>query len=673
MKKPQQKQNTVIKPVAKQQAGSKKEDGTSPLLPWLIVAGIVAVTFIAFLPMLSNEFTKWDDGDYVTGNMSIVNMDAAKIQYIFTNPIAYNYHPLTILSFGINYYFSKLNPQPYYLTNLILHLLNIVLVFRFIFLLSNKNIHVAAFSALLFAIHPMHVESVAWISERKDVLYTLFFISGLTSYLHYLAEKKWGYYFLTLLLALCAMASKPAALIFPLVLVLLDFYKSEKINIRSLSLKIPFLAVAAFFLYMTWIAQTQETSLIKDLKRDNLFENALYACYGFLIYIFKFFAPVHLAAFHPYPDKIGLVIYLSPVVIIGMCAAIYFYKEKRNLLIFGIAFFFINLLLVLQFISVGTALYAERYSYVPYLGLLFITGMLLFNKTSDAVKKYAWVVIGLFSLSFTYLTHERVKVWHSAETLWTDMIEKYPDDSKGYFNRGNYYFEKDDYQKAITDFTVSLKFKSDDKAYTNRGIALMKLKRSDESLKDLNTSIELNNRQPEAYVTRAQLNLELNKPDEALEDISAAMKIKPTYQGYFTRAAIYKVKQMYAEAIADYTTAITLTTDISPLVNRGNVYYATREYEKAIADYSAVLQQSPNNINALANRGAAYFQLNKLDKALRDCSRAITLQPAEAHYYVTRSYIYEKMGDKQKAWSDAQTATQSGINFPPDYLAKIRN
>lgn len=666
MKQTKQKQKSAPKPVVKQPV-------QQPLLPWLIVAVLLVVTFVAYTPILSNEFTAWDDNDYVTENVYIKDMDGAKVKHILTTPVAYNFHPLTILSLGFNYYVSEFNPQSYYLTNLLLHLLNTALAFWFVFLLSNRNIHVAAFAAAIFALHPMHVESVAWIAERKDVLYAAFFIASLISYLYYLAKEKYLHYSLALLFAFLSMASKPAAIILPAVLLLLDYYKKGNINLKSLLLKLPFAVFALLFLYMTWIAQTKETDVINKMGVDNYFDKFFISCYNLLIYFVKFFVPFHLAAFHPYPDQIGLPIYLSVLGVAAAVAAIYFFKAKRKLLLFGMAFFLINLVLVLQFISIGSAMYAERYTYIPYFGLLFIIGMLAFDHTSAGVKKIAWVVIGLFSLSFTYITHERVKVWHNAETLWTDMIEKYPEHFKGYLGRGNYYAAQEDHNKAVADYDKAILYKCDYRAYTNRASVYTKLKMTDKAMEDLNYSLRENARQPEAYTNRAQLHKQLNRLDEALKDANSSIEIKPTYEAYFTRAAVYKSKEMYDKAVEDYTLATALSNDVSAFMNRGNVYFLKGDYDQAIADYNIVLQQRPTDAKTISNRASAYFQLNKFSEAKADLDRAIAMEPNTARHYATRSSVYEKLGDKQKALLDAQAAIERGFNMPADYLARIRN
>ncbi len=671
MKKPAQKQKPAQ--AAAKHTTLKKEQNNASWLPWVIIAVLLAVTFATYLPMLSNEFTAWDDNDYVTENTYIVNMDAAKVQHILTNPVAYNYHPLTILSLGANYYFSQFNPEAYYLTNLLLHLLNTALAFWFIYLLGNKNIHIAAFAAAVFALHPMHVESVVWIAERKDVLYGAFFMASCISYLYYLRKENYGFYSLALVLAILSMAAKPAAVILPAVLLLLDYYKKGKINMKGLLLKLPFAVFAALFLYMTWIAQTRETDVINKMGIDSPIDKFFLGCYNIVVYLSMFFVPVRLAAFHPYPEKMEALIYLSPLVVIGLAFGIYYFKAKRKLLIFGAAFFLVTIILVLQFISIGAAMYAERYTYIPYLGLLFVIGMLAFDNANATTKKIRWLIITPVLMGFTYLSHERVKVWHNAETLWTDMIEKYPTHFKGYFGRANYYAAKEETVKAVADYDMALKYGADYRSLTNRASAYTKLKMTDKAMADLNLSISANPQQPEAYTNRAQLYKELNRLDEAMKDVNTSLASKPTYEAYFTRAAIYKEMKKYPEAIADYTNAARYTNDISLYVNRGNVYFLMGEYEKAIADYNLVLQQRPTDAKSLSNRASALYQLNRFNEAKADLDRAIAIEPGTARHYATRSSVYEKLGDKQNALRDAETAMKAGFVFPPDFLERIKN
>ncbi len=647
--------------------------GKKSFNPWLIIAGIVVFTVVVFLPMLQNQFTSWDDPDYITNNMKIWKLNAENLKFIFTQPIAYNYHPLTMLSLGINYYFSKLNPFSYFLTNLILHLTNVVLVFWFIFSISKKNINVATFVALVFAIHPMHVESVAWATERKDVLYTLFFIGGLITWLHYLRTNKLIYFIATILLAIFSMLSKPAAIIFPLVIIAIDFYEKEKFEIKAQLNKIPFFIIAAFFMYMTLIAQTQDNSIVGDFKKYTVIERFLFASYGFVVYILKLFAPAHLATFHPYPKSIEILVYLSPIIIALLVACVYYFKEKRKLLLFGLMFYFINLILVLQFVSIGDAVYAERYTYVPYIGLCFILGMLLFNSNIKINRNLIWGGIAAYSLVFAYSANARVKVWHNSETLWTDMIEKYPDSDRGYYDLGNYYFEKGDNEKAIPLFGKAIKVGTNYKSYANRGLALMKQLKYDEAIQDFNKAIELKPKQDEAFLGRAHAYGDLKKYDLSMSDVNEALKFRESYESYFFRGYLYKATENYDLAIENYSKAMTLTKEVSVYNNRGNVYFLLKDYAKAIADYNVVLNQNPNDPNGLSNRGAAYFQSNQFEAAMVDINKAISLDPNNARNFTNLALMYQKQGNKAKALEIANKAQKLGASFPADFLRSIQN
>jgi tetratricopeptide (TPR) repeat protein len=647
--------------------------GKKSFNPWLIIAGIVVFTVVVFLPMLQNQFTSWDDPDYITNNMKIWKLNAENLKFIFTQPIAYNYHPLTMLSLGINYYFSKLNPFSYFLTNLILHLTNVVLVFWFIFSISKKNINVATFVALVFAIHPMHVESVAWATERKDVLYTLFFIGGLITWLHYLRTNKLIYFIATILLAIFSMLSKPAAIIFPLVIIAIDFYEKEKFEIKAQLNKIPFFIIAAFFMYMTLIAQTQDNSIVGDFKKYTVIERFLFASYGFVVYILKLFAPAHLATFHPYPKSIEILVYLSPIIIALLVAFVYYFKEKRKLLLFGLMFYFINLILVLQFVSIGDAVYAERYTYVPYIGLCFILGMLLFNSNIKINRNLIWGGIAAYSLVFAYSANARVKVWHNSETLWTDMIEKYPDSDRGYYDLGNYYFEKGDNEKAIPLFGKAIKVGTNYKSYANRGLALMKQLKYDEAIQDFNKAIELKPKQDEAFLGRAHAYGDLKKYDLSMSDVNEALKFRESYESYFFRGYLYKATENYDLAIENYSKAMTLTKEVSVYNNRGNVYFLLKDYAKAIADYNVVLNQNPNDPNGLSNRGAAYFQSNQFEAAMVDINKAISLDPNNARNFTNLALMYQKQGNKAKALEIANKAQKLGASFPADFLRSIQN
>lgn len=647
----------------------------NPTLKWLILGGLAIITFVVFYPMLQNQFTGWDDPDYIIKNTRMHNLSSENIKFFFTQPYALNYHPFTFISLGFNYYFSKLNPYSYYLVNLTIHLLNVLLVFWFVYLLGKKNIHVATFVALVFAIHPMHVESVAWAAERKDVLYTFFFVAGLITWIYYLDSKKMIWFIATFLLALFSMFSKPAAIIFPLAIMAIEYYRDGKFAIRSSLNKIPFFLLAAFFLYMTLVAQTQKDYVVGDFKTYGYGQRIIFACYGFIIYIIKFFVPYHLAAFHPYPKETGALIYASPLLVIGLITAIYFLKEKRKLLIFGLLFYFVNIVLVIQFFSVGDAIYAERYTYVPYIGLAFVIGMIVFDEKFRIKPNVTWAVLGFCCAGLAYGTNERVKLWHNDETIWTDEIEKYPECYMGYYNRGNYYADKKQYDKAIADLTNAVKADNDYyKIYTHRGLVYYKLKKYEEALQDFNIAVPLMPKEQEAYLDRGHVYADMLPPkyEEAMKDANMAIELKPGYESYFLRGKIYKLMEKYDESIADFSKAATYNDNLDIYKNKADVYFQSGNYQKAIEQLTIVIDKNPNDVGTISNRAAVNFQSNNFDAAIADYNKAISLGANAGDNYRNLAFVYEKKGDKASAKEYANKAMAAGLTFPPDFMEKLK-
>ena len=248
----------------------------------LVGAVILVLTFTAYFPSLQNSLLKaWDDQDYVTNNDLVKSLSANNILKIFREDKGEyaNYHPLTTLSLAINYHFSKDNPYGYHLTNLLLHLLNTLLVFIFIYILTQKKTEIAAVTALLFGLSPIHVESVAWISERKDVLYTFFFLASLISYQRFLKRSDWKLYAASLVLFLCSLLSKAMAASLPLVLILIGFMEKRRWSWKLLPDKIPYFILAILLgLYAVMI---QAEGKVKN--RRNGFRDTMYIDHGIRI------------------------------------------------------------------------------------------------------------------------------------------------------------------------------------------------------------------------------------------------------------------------------------------------------------------------------------------------------------------------------------------------------
>ena len=533
----------------------EKEKTGPDYMSYLPLLATVIIFFIIYNQVLTFELTDWDDYGYIKTNPDIQNFAISKF---FTNFYMGNYHPLTCISLAIDYNFWQLNGKGYHLTNILFHAMNICLVFFFIKKLTERK-DIAWFAAILFAVHPMHVESVAWVAERKDVIYGFFFLFSLIAYLQYIKTNKMMLYVASLLLFILSLLSKPAAIILPIVLLLLDYFKNVQFNFRNILLKIPFFIIS--FCFGLVALRSQQVAMQTVFAPHFPFLQRIFiASYGFTYYILSLFYPFSQSPLHPYPvtpsDPLPLYIYLSGIVIIALILLIILVKRHQRVLIFGTVFFIINLLMVIQIIPVGQAIVAERYTYLPYLGLYIILGYLLFSM-KPKTRNSLILVVSLWIIVLCFKTYYRLPVWKNSETLFSDIIEKYPKEPNAYYNRGLYKYNSGRFREAGEDYLKAIEVKPD---YTL------------------------------AYFNLSLVSMQLQDYKGVLEQLNKAISIEPDY--------------------------------IDAHKNRGIARAILKDYPGALNDFEFVLQKFPNDTSALLNRGITYINLNKLNQACEDFSRA---------------------------------------------------
>jgi tetratricopeptide (TPR) repeat protein len=658
----------------------------------LVIGGILLVTFICFFPALSKDkqFTNWDDPVYVVNYEDfshpvvqpvIEKLDAAHLKTMFSidHAVSLNYHPLTMLSLAINFSISRLNPTGYFLTNIFLHLFNTLFVFIFLYRLSGKKFWVGAVSALLFGIHPMHVESVAWASERKDVLYCFFFLASCITYLRYLDKKEVRFLMYCFVLFLLSCLSKAMAIPLPLILLLIDFYKERKIGLRAIGEKVPFFALMLLFGLLAVHIQSKEA--IADFQVFTLPQRFMFAAYGFMMYWVKLFVPYKLAAFYNYPslDGITLVYQLAPLVTLLLVAApaVYFYRRNKarfRLWVFGMGFFIAMVSMVLQFISVGAAIMADRYSYLPYIGAFFIIAMLL----NDGMEKRQSYTAGLGLVSaagiiFAVLCFNRVKVWQNSETLWSDVIEKYPYEmvqegnvmhitklgvDNAYKNRGNYYRSRNqpgDMEKAFADYEIMVKAHTKDVgAYTNMGNFY--------GLKGQTALGKGDKAEAEKMFTKA------------LEMYSEAIRLKGNnFETVMNRGITYSMMGDHTRALSDFQAALGINPSAVNLY--GNIAFEKVQlgmFAESIADANKVVQALPNDANGYYYRGTAYVNTGQVNEAINDLVRATQLNPKFSGAWMNLSIAYQKSGNKALALQAALNAKNNGYAVSDAYLNSLK-
>ncbi len=553
---------------------------------------ILLISFLVYLPVWHGQFLNWDDDHYIRENPLITSLN---LKDIFTTNVASNYHPLTILCLAIEYQFFKLNPTGYHVFNLFLHLLNTLLVFQVINKLS-KNQLIALVAALLFGIHPIHAESVAWAAELKDLLYTFFFLLSYLFYLKYIAEQKTSFYVFALLLFLLSLLSKAMAASLPVVFILTDFYLDRKFTIRTVLEKIPFFILALILGIVAVIAQ--KSTGATEMIVFPFVERIPFASYAYIHYLYKLVFPFQLCAYYPYPIRPGAelpVIYYAYVFLVIALAILLFYSLRYSKkLFFAFGFFTITVFLVLQLLPVGGAIMADRYSYIPSIGIFYLAGegiQFLFDKK---LKNAAILLLAVFVIFFSFKAYERSTIWNNSFSLWNDVIKQYQNVPPAYNNRGLIYRSDKKPKLAIEDFSKAIALDTTYfESYINRGNAYRDINKFDEALADYNRAIELKPNFFKAYINRGILFLGNKRNDEALADFNRTAQLKPEFSESY-----YHI---------------------------GLVNYETKNYDEAIKNYNKALQLRPSYAEAFYSRGVSEYYSGQNGVACSDLKKAAGL------------------------------------------------
>ncbi|MFH1005719.1 MAG: tetratricopeptide repeat protein [Bacteroidota bacterium] len=501
----------------------------------------------------------------------------------------------------------------------------------------------------------MHVESVTWIAERKDVMYGFFFLLSSIFYLKYHISKKKNALIICFIFFVCSCLSKAMGVVLPVVFILIDWFLEKattKELLRNTLSKIPFFLVSIAIGIIAF--QIQREGAIASAETFTFFQRLTFGCYGLIMYIYKFFLPINLSTFYPYPftddyGNIPAIYYLSPAIVLFIAIVIFFIlKKKENIgkiLAFGFAFYFVTIALVLQFISVGAVIMADRYSYLSYIGLFFIVGY-FFEYTgkyfsSFVSKLFAGIIIISIGI-FSYLTHERTKIWTNAETLWTDVMNQFPFVEISYENRGIFYKDHNQLDKMLIDYKfVTEKLHSkNEKIWSNLGNLYGLLKQFDKSLVAYSRAIELN----------------------------------PKNAGtYLNRAITYSMMGQYAKAIPDYDKAIVLIPNESlTYKNRAYTLLQLGKCEQSISDYDKAIQLNEYDTLSFLNRGIAKFNAKLYNVALKDFQKYISMNPNNPQAYFNASVAAKNMELYNESLQYAERAQSLGQKIDPKYIEEIK-
>ncbi len=615
----------------------------------MICVFLTVAALMAFRQVSDCDFINYDDNYYVTKNKIVqdgITLDG--IQWAFTANHAANWHPLTWISHMLDVQLFGLEPQWHHLMNLLFHLVNTVLLFLVLHRMT-KALWQSAFVAALFALHPLHVESVAWVAERKDVLSAFFWILTMGAYCYYVERPKLRRYLIVVVFFALGLMAKPMLVTLPLVLLLLDYWplqrfrqipseqkessaatgdeqkgrsKKKKRNpaagaevktkqpasprsqwalVRPLLWeKIPLFALTALSSIVTYIVQQKEGAVASfaSLPIGIRIANAFVA---YITYIGKTIWPSDLAIIYVYPHDQGLLpvwqVAGAAFLLTAITILVIWKAGRIPYATVGWLWYAGTLVPVIGIVQVGLQPRADRYTYLPLIGLFIIASWGIPELLKKwRYRKEALVAASLLALAcLCIVTWMQVRSWKNSITLFEHAIKVTDRNYAAYYNLGHFYSETGNYRQAIGDY---------DKA------------------------IEFNPKYADAYVLRGNAWVSTGDYRQAIVDYDKALAISPKY------AEVY--------------------------YNRGISYWHLGNVRQAIEDYGKALELNPKYVEALFSRGNASASIGEYRQAIGDYDKAVEISPNYAEAYFSRGYTYSLLGNGLQSSEDLKTAARLG-------------
>jgi len=394
---------------------------------------LLLVTTVLYYHTFLNGFVQWDDPTVIEYNRVVTEPSFSRFVWIFFNGFNGVFRPVTYTVYMITFSLFGLEPAAYHGVSLLFHLLTVLMVFNFVFSLSKRNWNIAAIASIVFALHPMHVESVAWASALCDPISGFFFFAALSLYTRYAIYKEKRLFWLSFLFALTAMLSKPTVIIIPILMLLIDWFLYKKITKHDVIQKWLFFLFAAIVFFATYYVRLPlDDVMLNGLPLLNG-ERLLYPFFALSFYFLKFLAPIGLSAVYTLPDikydELPTLYYFTPILLVLIVVFLAFNKYHRREFIFGFLFLLISILPVMQIIPFGKFIVAERYVYFAYVGFGFLLGIIIENLrlqlTKKTLRNTIFILFGCWIIFLSATTINRVFLWENSEKLFTDVVEKY--------------------------------------------------------------------------------------------------------------------------------------------------------------------------------------------------------------------------------------------------------
>jgi Flp pilus assembly protein TadD len=577
---------------------------------------LAVVTLALYNPVNRHPFVNYDDDRYVTENPHVrQGLTADTFVWALTSTEVANWHPLTWMSHALDYSLFRLNPAGHHFTSVLLHAINVILLFLLLAWATGRA-GPSLFVAALFAVHPMNVESVAWIAERKNVLCALFFFLALWAYGWYVRQPNWKRYLAVAALFVAALAAKAMVITLPFVLLLLDDWPLHRVAARDRESgqiptfswsrlvleKLPLLALSAVSAVVAMRAQ-QASGAVRSTTQFSFGVRLADAIYAYAMYLWKMVWPARLAPLYPHPgDSLAAwQVATAALILIAITAFVMRFRNHRYLLV-GWFWFLGTLVPVIGFVQIGDAAMADRYAYIPLIGIFV---MIAFGIADWAEQRKPgwWPAIPALAviLALALTTHRQIGYWQSSYDLWVHalavtqnnfiaednlggalLLEGKEEEAHPHFeaaarinprdpmsrsNLGTYFQTHNQLREAVTEYEAAIALTSDPGllagTYVNLGAAQRALGEDDAAREDLQQSLRLNPNQFNAWLGLGLLARQQGNLEESLSDLSRAVELHPTPQGYLELGRTLAQAGRSPEALNAYQQALRLSPELA--------------------------------------------------------------------------------------------------------------
>ena len=685
------------------------------------IAGIclllLLITTLVYWQVKDFSFVNLDDPLYVTGNRHVQDgLTIKNIIWAFTDAtkVTNYWAPVTWLSIILDFELYGMNAGGYHLTNLILHIVNTLLLLL-VFHKMTGNLWPSAFIAAMFSVHPLHVESVAWITERKDVISTFFWILTMWSYFSYSKSHNIKHYLFTIFYFIMGLMAKPMLVTLPFVLLLLDFWPLERLQISapapfikkifSLSWeKMPFFILIPAASIAAFLTQ-QRGGVISSLSLIPIYLRAENIVVSYASYLWNMFWPFSLSAIYPYPEYLPVWLVATSLFFLVLISALAILTiNKAPWFIVGWLWYTGTLVPVIGIVVIGPHAMADRFTYIPLIGIFIIIayGIPELLRKLQNMETYLAVTASVLLLCLMSATWNQVNYWRNSLTLFKHALEVTEKNPLAHLNMGNALLEKGDIEEARNHYVASLQiFPDSDEVHNNLGTVLMRMGKTSEAIEHHRKALQINpdsvsalnnlgnalkkaGRTDEAIecFTRAlkiqpdsvELNFNLGlllsnsgKPNEAIRCFAKALEANPSlYTAHFNMGQAFRELNKTSDAAKQFKLALQINPSYVAAHNYlGTTLFKTGELAEAALHFSEALKLNPDSDYArdsLLTIAFVYANQKKYDKSIDVFKKILAAQPQEGVYYYNIGCLYSIQNQEDESIDWLRKAVERGYN-----------